>query len=260
MMVAEVPFYGNRNLVHMLLSGVFERFPRLKFVITESGLAQFPPMLKHLDGIIASVRRGSIGELKYAEGSALPRSASEYFAQNVWVGASFPAPGRHRGRATCCRPDRVMWGSDYPHDEGTAPFTREHLRQVMRRPTRGGASGRSSARTRRSSTASISTRSRRWSRSTARPSRSCAAAHRVAAQPQPSATPGREGRDRRGLTGRAIGWAEQTRSSVRRRCSSCKVDATVDVAADRGVAERPVLRLGMTTGRTIPDRGDLEQP
>ena len=27
--------------------------------------------------------------------------------------------------------DRVMWGSDYPHEEGTQPFTREHLRQVM---------------------------------------------------------------------------------------------------------------------------------
>ena len=24
-----------------------------------------------------------------------------------------------------------MWGSDYPHDEGTYPFTRETLRQVM---------------------------------------------------------------------------------------------------------------------------------
>jgi hypothetical protein len=24
-----------------------------------------------------------------------------------------------------------MWGSDYPHEEGTLPFTREHLRQVM---------------------------------------------------------------------------------------------------------------------------------
>jgi hypothetical protein len=24
-----------------------------------------------------------------------------------------------------------MWGSDYPHDEGTPPFTREHLRQVF---------------------------------------------------------------------------------------------------------------------------------
>ena len=22
-----------------------------------------------------------------------------------------------------------MWGSDYPHDEGTYPYTREHLRQ-----------------------------------------------------------------------------------------------------------------------------------
>ena len=27
--------------------------------------------------------------------------------------------------------DRFMWGSDYPHDEGTGPFTREHLRQVF---------------------------------------------------------------------------------------------------------------------------------
>ena len=24
-----------------------------------------------------------------------------------------------------------MWGSDYPHDEGTPPYTREHLRQVF---------------------------------------------------------------------------------------------------------------------------------
>ena len=24
-----------------------------------------------------------------------------------------------------------MWGSDYPHDEGTYPFSREHLRQVF---------------------------------------------------------------------------------------------------------------------------------
>ena len=27
--------------------------------------------------------------------------------------------------------DRFMWGSDYPHDEGTGPFTREALRQVF---------------------------------------------------------------------------------------------------------------------------------
>ena len=129
-MVAELPFYGTRNFVHMLCGGVFERFPRLKFVITESGLASFPPMLKHLDGIIASVRKGSIGELKYAEGTALPKSATEYFQQNVWVGCSFPTGADLKAREVLPA-DRFMWGSDYPHDEGTPPFTREHLRQVM---------------------------------------------------------------------------------------------------------------------------------
>ncbi len=28
-------------------------------------------------------------------------------------------------------PDRFMWGSDYPHDEGTGPYSREALRQVF---------------------------------------------------------------------------------------------------------------------------------
>ena len=27
--------------------------------------------------------------------------------------------------------DKFMWGSDYPHDEGTYPFSREALRQVF---------------------------------------------------------------------------------------------------------------------------------
>ena len=40
-------------------------------------------------------------------------------------------PGRRRGPPTCSAADRFMWGSDYPHDEGTYPFTREHLRQIF---------------------------------------------------------------------------------------------------------------------------------
>jgi hypothetical protein len=27
--------------------------------------------------------------------------------------------------------ERFMWGSDYPHDEGTGPYTRENLRAVF---------------------------------------------------------------------------------------------------------------------------------
>ena len=48
-MITEVGFYGQRPFVHMLLSGVFERFPKLKFVMTEGSAAAFPPMLEQLD-------------------------------------------------------------------------------------------------------------------------------------------------------------------------------------------------------------------
>ena len=44
-MLAEVPGYSRRPLLFMLLSGVFERFPRLKFVMTEQGCAWLPPLL-----------------------------------------------------------------------------------------------------------------------------------------------------------------------------------------------------------------------
>jgi predicted TIM-barrel fold metal-dependent hydrolase len=130
LMITEVSFYSLRPFVHMLLAGVFERFPRLKFAITEAGAQGFPPLLKQLDAIIANVRRGEIGELKYTAENALPRSATEYFQQNCWLGASFPGPLDIEARKIM-PDDRFMWGSDYPHDEGTSPYTKEHLRQVF---------------------------------------------------------------------------------------------------------------------------------
>jgi len=129
-MISEVPFYSQRPFVYLTLSGVFERFPRLKFVMTEMGAAWIPPLLKQLDAIIANVRKGEIGELKYTEENALARSATEYFHQNCWVAASQPGPADAAAR-TMMGQDRFMWGSDYPHDEGTGPFTTEHLRQVF---------------------------------------------------------------------------------------------------------------------------------
>ncbi|HVM63406.1 MAG TPA: amidohydrolase family protein, partial [Acidimicrobiales bacterium] len=129
-LITEVEFYGWRPFVHMLLAGVFERFPRLKFVLTEGSASSVPPLLTKLDGIIAHIREGEIGELKYRPEHTLPRSATEYFHQNCWMGASFPGPLDVAARAVI-GDHRFMWGSDYPHDEGTPPYTREHLRQVF---------------------------------------------------------------------------------------------------------------------------------
>ncbi len=129
--ISETSFYSQRPFVQFTLSGVFERFPRLKFVMTEMGCAWIPPLLAQLDGMLASIRdSGSIGELRYTKEHILPRSATEYFHQSCWVGASQPGPADAAVR-TSMGADRFMWGSDYPHDEGTHPYTREHLRQVF---------------------------------------------------------------------------------------------------------------------------------
>jgi len=130
LLISEVAFYGQRAFAHMLLGGVFERYPRLKFVMTEGSAAGILQLVQDLDRVIKNVQQGEIGELKYRAEDSIPKLASEYFAQNCWVGSSFPnipdAEARKR-----MGPDRFMWGSDYPHDEGSPPYTREHLRQVF---------------------------------------------------------------------------------------------------------------------------------
>jgi predicted TIM-barrel fold metal-dependent hydrolase len=129
--ITETSFYSQRPLVHMILGGVFERFPKLKVVLTEMGCAWIPGVLAQLDGVINSIRSTrSIGELRYTDDQVLNHTATEYVQRNVWVGASQPRPADAAAREVLGE-HRFMWGSDYPHDEGTHPFTREHLRQVF---------------------------------------------------------------------------------------------------------------------------------
>jgi predicted TIM-barrel fold metal-dependent hydrolase len=129
--INEAGFYSQRPLVHFMLGGVFERFPRLKFVITETGCAWVPGLLRQLDATVDKIRKtGQTGEIRYGDDEKLAHLPSEYFQQNCWMGVSQPGPADVAARGIM-GPDRFMWGSDYPHDEGTYPYTREHLRQVF---------------------------------------------------------------------------------------------------------------------------------
>jgi predicted TIM-barrel fold metal-dependent hydrolase len=129
--ISEVMFYSQRPLVQFILGGIFERFPKLKFAITETGCHWVPPLLAQLDAQLAGIRAtGRTGELAYDVDTVPPRSATEYFRRNCWMGVSQPGLSDVAVRDVM-GPDRFMWGSDYPHNEGTGPFTREHLRQVM---------------------------------------------------------------------------------------------------------------------------------
>jgi Amidohydrolase len=52
---------------------------------------------------------------------------SEYFRRNFWVGASFLRASESSLRYEVGI-DRIMWGADYPHSEGSYPYTTEALR------------------------------------------------------------------------------------------------------------------------------------
>lgn len=129
MYMMEAGFFANRALWHLVMSGVFERHPDLVFVMTEQGSAWLPSALEQMDGINEAMASGRFGELGPAA-TVLPRQPSEYFATNCWVGASFPPPSES-GVFRSVGIEKFMWGSDYPHREGTYPYTRESLRRTF---------------------------------------------------------------------------------------------------------------------------------
>jgi predicted TIM-barrel fold metal-dependent hydrolase len=129
MFLAETTFYSKRGMTHLVLSGVFERFPTLKYVLAEQGCAWVPPVLEAWDTFHREMRdTGRVGELGFPVDEVLPMAPSDYVKRNVWFAASFPGKGEVAAAREVLGTDRVMWASDYPHHEGTWPYTREALR------------------------------------------------------------------------------------------------------------------------------------
>jgi predicted TIM-barrel fold metal-dependent hydrolase len=110
-------WYARRAMHWMALSGVCERHPNLKLVLTEQPGDWWPSALAEMDSIYA-MQAKLHPELR----ERVPRPPSEYCAANVFVGASFLA---HHEALAAWRggyADRILWGSDYPHVEGTFQF------------------------------------------------------------------------------------------------------------------------------------------
>ncbi|MFP6814786.1 MAG: amidohydrolase family protein [Pseudomonadales bacterium] len=126
--IAEVTFYCQAGFRHLLMSGVYERFPRLKYILTESGCSWVPSMLANLDRIHMGIKHGAIGEMNYQDMQwVLNDLPSEYAQRNCWYGASFPSKADLDGIGQIGA-DKVLWGNDYPHYEGTFPYNLESLR------------------------------------------------------------------------------------------------------------------------------------
>ena len=121
--LSEISWFAHRPFWLLMWSGAFERHPGLRMVMNEQGSTWAPATLDELDhfyelSMFDQLRRD------------LPLRPSEYFRRQVLLGAGFTDPGEvevvdHLGAG------QLMWGSDYPHIEGTWPRSQEVLNQQL---------------------------------------------------------------------------------------------------------------------------------
>jgi len=116
-----------RPLTFLIWGGVFERYPDLKVAITEATASWAPHYMQHWDERYLDWHvTAKLGDYK----SHLSMKPSDYFHRNVKLG-TFLARKEIEQRdevGTEC----MMWGSDYPHPEGTWPQTDEMMLDAFR--------------------------------------------------------------------------------------------------------------------------------
>jgi len=126
--VAEVRFWTQRALWFLMWSGVFERYPRLKFVVTEAGAFWAADLLWTMD--IVFDREHGAKKLGRQLTAGMSMRPSEYFDRNCFIGAS-NTRRRELARRYEIGVGNIMWGNDFPHPEGTWPHTAEWLRAAF---------------------------------------------------------------------------------------------------------------------------------
>ena len=154
--VTEVRWWGVRPLWFALWSGVFERFPRLRWGVTECGAFWANDLLWLMD--TRFLREHSAKKMSHLMEGDLTMPPSAYFDRNCFIGAT-TTERRELARRYEIGVANLLWGNDFPHPEGTWPHTRtgcdDHLRTslsprpgrcwVCRRPRSTGSTCRAGA-------------------------------------------------------------------------------------------------------------------
>jgi predicted TIM-barrel fold metal-dependent hydrolase len=103
-----------------LLTGVFERFPKLKVVFVEPGIAWVAWWLYTVDDMVAR---------QDYEFPGLKRAPSEYFRQNIFL-TFIDEPNVVRHAHEIIGINNIMWSSDYPHPVSSWPRSRATAEQI----------------------------------------------------------------------------------------------------------------------------------
>ncbi len=119
---AEGWFWAGRPLWVMILGGVFERFPDLHFAITENLSFWVADFRRRMD----ENWQGSYALRKFGEIKTTAELPSFYLDRNCWIGSQLSKTCVARREETGI--NDLMFGSDFPHPEGTWPHTHDWMR------------------------------------------------------------------------------------------------------------------------------------
>ncbi len=117
----ETLFPAQRAVAQLVASGALDRHPGLRVLIAEAGCAWVPALADRMDE--AYRQHGMFVRPKL---SMLP---GELVRRQVY--ASFQHDETAIGAVTAMNYTNVLWGSDYPHLEGTFPRTQEVVTELF---------------------------------------------------------------------------------------------------------------------------------
>jgi len=113
---------AQRCVVHMVSSGALDRFRKLKVLTAEAGAAWVPALADRLDEAFRQHNAYVRPKLERTPGEIIKAQVYSSFQHDETALPSVRFLGF----------DNVLWGSDYPHLEGTFPRTQEVLHHLFK--------------------------------------------------------------------------------------------------------------------------------
>lgn len=126
---AEAWWWAARPFWVLVLSGVFERHPGLRYSIAENGAWWVPDLVQRMD----EKWEGAHNTRKFGDvfKQGLSRKPSEYIDEACFFAASTPGV-EEISRRHEIGVGNLLWGNDLPHPEGTYPHTRKWIAERFR--------------------------------------------------------------------------------------------------------------------------------
>lgn len=108
-----------RALAELIWAAVPQRYPKLRLILVEGGIGWIASVLRFMDHWWADHRHWMEPKLE--------ESPSFYFQRQFWATFEDDRPGLLTREYL--NVDHLMWGADYPHTEGTFPYSQQQVAQ-----------------------------------------------------------------------------------------------------------------------------------